>query len=412
MILRQLLVSLLTVQALLVLSQSVTVYPDVIKYEAVITPDLDTRSIEGSVIIDFTASPKKNQVYFDCGNLVVSSVKGPLVKRFHQNGNQLIIQLSAPANDRTQVEVAYTGSPKRGLIFKENLAYTVFSTDQWMVCNMDPSDKAQFSLEIIAPDSLDVITSNTMQNYDAPAYTFGFALGSFNKCAQLSNGLSLTSYSDQYSERQLLEIFRETPHVLAFLEEKSGVDFYHKNYRQVLAGDHYQEMSGFAMIKSSYGSLVLDDATETNLITHELAHQWWGNQITCQSWNHFWLNEAFATYLSAAYNEVRFGKEKYQSDIESYYGVYQKVVEKGADKPLVFKDWSNPSGEDRSIVYFKGAYVLHLLRAEMGDQAFWDGIKLYSQTYFGKSVTTPDFQQAMERASEKSLKEFFDRWVY
>src|SRR5690606_605309 len=114
------------------------------------------------------------------------------------------------------------------------------------------------------------------------------------------------------------------------------------------------EMSGFAMIKRSYGGLVLNDSTETNLITHELAHQWWGNQITCQNWNHFWLNEAFATYLSAAYNEVRFGKEKYQSDIESYYKLYQKIVDKGADKPLVFPDWSNPSGDDRNIVYFKG----------------------------------------------------------
>ena len=79
---------------------------------------------------------------------------------------------------------------------------------------------------------------------------------------------------------------------------------------------------------------------------------------------------------------------------------------------MVFLDWSNPTSNDRNIVYFKGAFVLHLLREKLGDKVFWEGIKVYSQENLGKSVTTKDFQNAMESASNKSLKEFFDRWVY
>jgi aminopeptidase N len=158
--------------------------------------------------------------------------------------------------------------------------------------------------------------------------------------------------------------------------------------------------------------MVMADSTETNLIAHELAHQWWGNMITCKEWGHIWLNEAFATYMSAAYNEYRFGRNKYEQNIKAYYEVYEKIKAKGADKPLVFKEWINPTADDRNLVYFKGAYVLHLLREELGEENFWKGIHSYSRLYYGKGVLTKDFQQAMENSSKKDLSQFFDKWVY
>ncbi len=132
----------------------------------------------------------------------------------------------------------------------------------------------------------------------------------------------------------------------------------------------------------------------------------------CKNWNHFWLNEAFATCMSAAYNEYRFGKEKYNADINSYLDVYQGIKLRGNDKSLVFRGWLNPSRDDRNLVYFKGAYVLHLLRQELGDEAFWKGIKFYSQSYFGKSVSTIDFQSAMEQSCGRDLDAFFSEWVF
>jgi aminopeptidase N len=125
-----------------------------------------------------------------------------------------------------------------------------------------------------------------------------------------------------------------------------------------------------------------------------------------------WLNEAFATYMSAAYNEYRFGSKKYEQNIKAYYDVYEKIKAKGADKPLVFNKWTNPTADDRNLVYFKGAYVLHLLREEVGEENFWKGIHHYSRLYYGKWVLTKDFQQAMENSSSKDLSQFFDKWVY
>ena len=108
----------------------------------------------------------------------------------------------------------------------------------------------------------------------------------------------------------------------------------------------------------------------------------------------------------------RFGREAYERDIEEYRANYQKVRDAGKDRSLVFPDWLHPTAEDRTLVYDKGAYVLHLLRKQLGERAFWEGLRRYTRRYFGKSVTTPDFQAAMEQASGKSLKEFFAQWVY
>jgi len=99
-------------------------------------------------------------------------------------------------------------------------------------------------------------------------------------------------------------------------------------------------------------------------------------------------------------------------EIEENHAAYEKVRAAGKDKSLVFPDWDHPTREDRTLVYDKGAYVLHLLREEMGERAFWNGLRLFTRRHFGKSVVTSDFVSAMEEANGKSLKEFFAKCVY
>jgi aminopeptidase N len=237
-------------------------------------------------------------------------------------------------------------------------------------------------------------------------------IGRFQKFEMRYNEVTISNYAQNYTPDELRQIFIETPKMITFFEEKSGISYNQTSYSQILIGDHYQEMSGFSVLKDTYGSMVLKDSTETNLISHELTHQWWGNRITCKNWGHFWLNEGLTTYLSAAYNEYRFGAEKYNSDINTYFKVYQDIKNRKKDKPLVFADWSNPTRDDRNIVYFKGAYVLHLLRQEVGEQNFWEGIRNYSQKNFDKLVTTQDFQHAIEEIAGRDLDKFFNEWVY
>jgi len=133
--------------------------------------------------------------------------------------------------------------------------------------------------------------------------------------------------------------------------------------------------------------------------------------VTCRDWNHFWLNEGVATFMAAAFLEHRFGRAVYLREIETYKTNYEKVRAAGKDKSLIFPDWLHPTSEDRTLVYDKGAYVLHMLREEMGERAFWRGFQIFTRRHFGKSVVTSDFITAMEEANGKSLHELFAKWV-
>ena len=402
---------------------------DVLAYHITLEPEIYDQHIKGNVRIEFLLDRNASLIIFNSGNLRIDSVTGKSVKGYENKDNKLRITLSKRSADRNTVHIYYQGHPQRGVVFQpeSEQVYTVFHTSQWMPCHESPEDKAKIRMDLFVPSHLKCIASGSLtdkktadgksmyswiQDYESPAYTYGFAIGNFTEFTQEVNGATLRYYSQHYAREEMEIIFSKTAEILHFFEKKSGVPYAQNTYSQVLAGDHYQEMTGFAMLKNSYGEAVLKDSTETGLISHELAHQWWGNNITCKNWNHFWLNEGFATYFSAAYNEHRFGKEKYNAEIQSCASVYERIKENGNDKPLVFPDWTSPTPDDRSLVYFKGAYVLHLLRQKLGDEMFWNGIRAYSREYFGRSVTTADFQGSMERATGQDLRDFFNAWIY
>lgn len=402
---------------------------DVLSYDLSLKPHMETETFSATVRISFLTNAASKEVIFDCGNLQITDLQGKNVAHFKQKNQELIVNLRDSTKKENLIEVGYSGKASHGLIFNtaNKEIYTVFSTSQWMVCNNATNDRAKIKMQLSVPNDQSCVASGILadktaqgdntqyswvQDYESPAYTYGFAIGSFNKLKEIHGKTVLNYYSSAYSNEELTTIFSRTRDMVDFFETKTGIPYVQSSYSQLLMGNHYQEMSGFAVLKKSYGQFVLKDSTETNLISHELAHQWWGNMITCVNWNHFWLNEGVATFMSAAFNEHAFGKDKYNSDIASYQKVYETIKGQEKDKSLVFKDWDSPTKEDRNLVYFKGAYIIHLLRMELGENDFWKGIKFYSQKFYGKSVTTLDFQKAFEESTGRNLDAFFSRWVY
>jgi len=408
---------------------------DVIHYEAEIEPDIANKSIKGKERIRFLAG-KDNlaAIDLDCGELTIDTVfeQGSAL-RFVVKDRRLLISLARPAKskEKREIELNYHGAPKRGIRFfpEQQQVYTVFSTSQWLVCVDAPDDRATVRLTLILPAALGNVAngqlvrtrklpdgrmaSEWLQQNPVPTYTFGFAVGPFHSLSERRGNLELRYLSTQFSDEQLRRIFRDTADMIGFYEERAGVRYADATYTQVLAaGGVEQEMSSFTALREAYGREVLADEHALWLGAHELAHQWWGNMVTCRDWTHFWLNEGMASFMASAYKEHRFGRESYQRDIDQYRTSYEKVRDAGKDRSLVFPDWLHPTAADRTLVYDKGAYVLHLLRLELGERAFWEGLRQYTRAYFGKSVTTPDFQAAMEHASGRSLNEFFGKWVY
>jgi aminopeptidase N len=428
--------SLLMILFFVSASRAQTASFDVIQYSAQIEPDIVNKTISGKVSVQFIASANNlSKIQLNAGNLEVDAVReNKTALKFEKKANLLNITLTRPAklNEKREIEIEYHGAPRFGIKFfpEQNQVYTLFSTSQWMPCVDAPEDRATFRLNLIAPKDLKIVANGRLvkqsnlpnnkiasvweQKNPVPTYIFGFAAGQFLEIIQKHNRIQLRYLTSmQFSEQEVRQIFRDTADMIDFYESKGGVIYADETYTQVLAaGTVEQEMSSFTAMNENYGRSVLKDEKDIWLGAHELAHQWWGNMVTNRDWTHFWLNEGIATFMTAAYKEHRFGRAEYLAEIEKSRVRYEKVRAAGKDKSLVFPDWNRPTSEDRTLVYQKGAYVTHLLREELGDEAFWKGLKEYTQKYWGKSVTTVDFQKAMEKASARDLSAFFNRWIY
>jgi len=400
---------------------------DVLHYAVTLEPEIAGKSVKGTVRIRFVADTP--EVEFNCGDLAIDSVRlaGSALK-FSVMDHRL--RVSIPKQTQ-EIDIDFHGTPKRGIRFfpDRQQVYTIFSTSQWMVCVDDPADKATLTLKLILPASLTPIANGKLvsqselqnnkrvsewqQRTPIPTYVFGFAVGPFHVVKEKHGNVELQYFATNYNESEVRRIFRDTADMLDFFETHAGVKYADRTYTQVLAaGGVEQEMSSFTALRETYGKELLENEQALWLGAHEFAHQWWGNMVTCRDWNDFWLNEGIATFMAAAYIEHRFGRAAYLREIEENHANYEKVRAAGKDKSLVFPDWLHPTADDRTLVYDKGAYVLHLLRELMGERAFWNGLRLFTQRHFAKSVVTEDFVAAMEEANGKSLKDFFAKWVY
>ena len=143
-----------------------------------------------------------------------------------------------------------------------------------------------------------------------------------------------------------------------------------------------------------------------NVSVHELAHQWFADMITCETWNHGWLNEGFASYAEALYIEESKGIDFYHNYVSDF-----KFFTGGS---IWLENVTDPFNVFRSIIYNKGAYFLHMLRRYVGDQAFFEILYTYSthESTQYKYANTEFFQMISEQISEKDLDTFFEQWIY
>jgi aminopeptidase N len=405
---------------------------DVGHYDVALSLDVGAGSITGKERIDLGIREATRWLVFDSGALLVDSVSSGAALPFTQRARRLIVTLPAEARagERRRLDITYHGVPKNGLtlLAESAQAYTTFSTSQWMVAVDAPADRATLDLELGMPAGWKAAGTGRRtgraerdgqtvyrwhQDRQMPSYTFGFVAGSFTEATERHRGIALTYLGAPFPATDLRRIFRDTPAMLDFFEERSGVRYPGDGYVQALVPvSGGQELAGLAHMSEAYGRSVLADATATSLIAHELAHQWWGNLVTNRDWTHFWLNEGLATFMAAAYKERARGRDAYLADVEAWRTRVERLRAAGTDKALVFPDWNRPTADDRAVVYQKGALVLHELREQLGDAAFWTGLRSYTRRQAGQSVTSTDLQHAFETSSGRDLGPFFNERVY
>jgi aminopeptidase N len=412
---------------------------DVLDYRV----DLDVRPtdkrIEGDEEIDLASRTEAlREVDLEAQGLEIAGVSsGGHAVPFRSADGKLIVILDPPARqgETRTLRVRYAGSPQKGLRFTAGGVYTAFNTSSWLVSKSDPGDKATLTLRLTLPAGLEVAASGYpvsretlpdgrerhVWREDRPysAYLFGFAAAPFTEVtAENTAGagpVKLRFLAPGLTPAQLATVFAGTGDMLRFFEERSGVPYPAGRYTQALLPDGPpQEMAEMALLDEDYGRSVLQDPREDSLVAHELSHQWWGNLLTCADWSDFWLNEGMATYMTAAWKEHAWGRDDYEREILLARRRYGRAVAEGKDRPLVFTGWKEAGEMGGPVTYSKGSLVLHLLRREIGDVAFWAGLRTYTRraASTGGVVRTRDLQHGMEQASGRDLGWFFDQWAY
>ncbi|MFN2578455.1 MAG: M1 family aminopeptidase [Pyrinomonadaceae bacterium] len=207
------------------------------------------------------------------------------------------------------------------------------------------------------------------------------------------------------------------PEMVKFFSEKTGLKYPYAKYAQTMVRDFGGGMENISattqtdnMIHDARAEL---DATSDGLESHELAHQWFGDYLTCRSWSDIWLNESFATYFQAMWDEHHLGHDDFlYSDVKSNQEQYYAAWARGLRRPIVTRHYANPDAVFDTYAYPRGGAVLHMLRMFLGEDNWWRSINHYLTKYAHQPVETAQFRIAIEETTGQPMDWFFDEWVY
>ena len=407
---------------------------DVLSYHLALTPNLHTRTVAGRETITLRATDDQLQRLSFSGNALSidsATLDGAPVVASH-DGDLLGFNLPKPLarGHAAKLVLSYHGKPARGLSGSDAVLYTSYFACDWMVCLQDQfGDKAAFLLDLRVPAGMDALSVGRMiarrsgpdgsvvQRWKAPrpysAYLFGFAVGRFARADDRVGSAKLSYLSNVADAAELKRRFAATGDMVRFLSDKAGVPLPVAEYSQLLVeDDEAQEAATYSVLGLDALPTKANDPAEDWAIVHELTHQWWGNLITCATLKDFWLNEGITTYMTAAWKEHRYGRAAYDAELDVARGRLEQARAQGFDKPLAWDGHYPTLRTRRAVQYSKGALFMDRLRTMLGDDVFWAGLRRYTRTHAGGTVTSIDFEQAMEASSGRNLHPLFSEWVF
>jgi aminopeptidase N len=147
-------------------------------------------------------------------------------------------------------------------------------------------------------------------------------------------------------------------------------------------------------------------------VAHEIAHQWFGDSVTERDWDDVWLSEGFATYFTLLVTEHYRGRDAFVEGLKSSRNTVFRTEEQLPGAAVVHNNLSDTRRVLNQLVYQKGGWVLHMLRAQIGTEKFWAGIREYYKRYRDANASTAEFRKVMEEASGQDLGWFFQQWLY
>lgn len=423
---------------------------DVLHYDLNIILSKDSKQIQLTEALKIRLLAPTSQLKLDLmaphqqkPGMKVSSVTAPYQNvKWKQTEEQLLIDLPAQLqNGDIQLFIQMSGEPSDGLIMTDNkFGDPTYFADNWpnrahywYACHDHPSDKATYQFVVQAPKEFTVVANGSLlsklpkENGASFVWTYiieepiptkvaviGVAAFVSKEIAVLDGiPISATVYP-QDSAKALATFFVVAPKVTDFYIDLLGAYAY-PLLNNVQSTTKYGGMENAGCIFYDENSLNAD-LRSAHLVAHEIAHQWFGNAVTESDWLHLWLSEGFATYLTNIYIAHSEGSVPFLAQMAQDR---KRVVRFGLDfkKPLVDSLTTDLNLLLNANAYQKGSWVLHMLRQEMGDSAFFDGLRAYYATYKHRNANSTDFcnimmAQVEGQEAKADLYKFFQQWLY
>lgn len=408
---------------------------DVLHYNIKLDLFPETKKIIGDVTIKLKINDKKAQKieinFYDNLEITDLRLNGHKVK--YDRSEKLIgVEKNDLSIDTAIVQVIYNGTPQSlgfgSFNFDEvddhiqiyTLSEPVFAST-WFPCIDLPDDKALVDM-FITNDSSNVSISNGKlidtktsgarrtyhwktiypistylvalysANYKSVSQKYLFVSGDSMRISYYALPKNLENAQRDFSDHpKYIKTFEDLFGPYPFVKEKYSVaEFWWQSgamENQTITGIGSNYISGRKFF--------------SDMLIHELAHHWWGNAVGPKTWKDVWLNEGFATYSEALYWEKQSDIRALQSTISSKFGMFPRGTLYNPGDALF-----------SSLIYNKGAWVLHMLRKEVGDEKFFQILREYFKQYKYSNASTSDFKLLCEKITTKNLRTFFDQWVY
>ncbi len=422
---------------------------DVLHIKLDVTPDFSRRTVSGTTSI--TATPISEPVTLlrlDAKDIHVKEVRCDQVNvaDFVSTRDELQILLAKPIapGQKFTVEIDHHAQPIAGLYFRtpemgypesDTHIWTQGETHEsryWFPCFDYPNERSTSEVICHVPPKMTVLSNGKKisEARDADGlkvvrwlhekphanYLICLVAGHLEKLQKQHRNIPLGFYTQPTLFAHAKNSFRDTPDIMAFFEQEIGVDFPWPKYDQVTIRDFTAGgMENTTLTTLSHGT-IFAEATENirstrRLDAHEMAHQWFGDYVTCKDWSHLWLNEGFATYYTHLYEGHKFGRDA------MLYGLFRDatnriLTQKNDKKPIVYNGYKNAMEQFDYRSYPKGSWVLHMLRSQLGPDLYRKCIKAYLEKHALTSVVSDDLRQVIEEHSGRSMDRFFDQWVY
>ena len=359
---------------------------------------------------------------------------------FRSASETLEITLDPPlaAGDELVFVIEYTvEDPRRGIYFIEHEPKHVWTQSQdsdarfWFPCFDNPAEKQTTSATIVVPNGQFALANGALiertvgvtettyeyvQRVPHATYLVTLVAGPFSAVEQPHDRIPMWFYTLPGREADGERAFGRTPAMIDVFERVIGVAYPYERYSQIAVADFI-----FGGMENTSATTQTDrvlhderahlDYSAESLASHELAHQWFGDLVTCRDWAQAWLNEGFATYFEAVWLEADKGWDEYLYDV---YGTVQRYLEEDAERyrrPIVCNVFRDPIELFDRHLYENGGAVLHMLRGEIG----WERMKRSLRRYVGdnaqRNVETIDLIRAIDAETGRNLRRFFAQWV-